>query len=179
MINDSFYLERANLCLSPNYSEREDNEISLLVIHNISLPPGEFGSDNIEKLFTNQLDPKEHPYFEAIHQLKVSSHLLIDREGLITQFVPFDMAAWHAGISNFKGDENCNRFSVGIELEGTDDKEYTEEQYHSLVEVTKELMLKFPKIKKENIVGHSDIAPERKTDPGKSFDWDFFLSSLG
>ena len=102
MINDSFYLERANLCLSPNCSEREDNEISLLVIHNISLPPGEFGSDNIEKLFTNQLDPKEHPYFEAIHQLKVSSHLLIDREGLITQFVPFDMIRFIDTLSPFQ-----------------------------------------------------------------------------
>ena len=132
----------------------------------------------MEKLFTNQLDPEEHPYFKEIYELKVSSHLFIDREGLIVQFVPFDLAAWHAGVSNFKGRDNCNQFSIGIELEGTDNAKYTKEQYDSLVRVTKILMSKFPEIKKENIVGHSDIAPERKTDPGESFDWNFFLSAL-
>ena len=148
------------------------------MLHNISLPPGEFGNENVEKLFTNQLDPEEHPYFKEIYELKVSSHLFIDREGLIVQFVPFDLAAWHAGVSNFKGRDNCNQFSIGIELEGTDNAKYTKEQYDSLVRVTKILMSKFPEIKKENIVGHSDIAPERKTDPGESFDWNFFLSAL-
>ena len=97
---------------------------------------------------------------------------------MIVQFVPFDLAAWHAGVSNFKGRDNCNQFSIGIELEGTDNAKYTKEQYDSLVRVTKILMSKFPEIKKENIVGHSDIAPERKTDPGESFDWNFFLSAL-
>lgn len=178
MINKPFYLETARKCLSPNYSKRESNEVSLLVLHNISLPPGEFGNENVEKLFTNQLDPEEHPYFKEIYELKVSSHLFIDREGLIVQFVPFDLAAWHAGVSNFKGRDNCNQFSIGIELEGTDNAKYTKEQYDSLVRVTKILMSKFPEIKKENIVGHSDIAPERKTDPGESFDWNFFLSAL-
>ena len=178
MINKSFYLETARKCLSPNYSKRESNDVSLLVLHNISLPPGEFGNENVEKLFTNQLDPEEHPYFKEIYELKVSSHLFIDREGLIVQFVPFDLAAWHAGVSNFKGRDNCNQFSIGIELEGTDNAKYTKEQYDSLVRVTKILMSKFPEIKKENIVGHSDIAPERKTDPGESFDWNFFLSAL-
>ena len=178
MINKSFYLDTARKCPSPNYSERESNEVSLLVLHNISLPPGEFGNENVEKLFTNQLDPEEHPYFKEIYELKVSSHLFIDREGLIVQFVPFDLAAWHAGVSNFKGRDNCNQFSIGIELEGTDNAKYTKEQYDSLVRVTKILMSKFPEIKKENIVGHSDIAPERKTDPGESFDWNFFLSAL-
>ena len=132
----------------------------------------------MEKLFTNQLDPEEHPYFKEIYELKVSSHLFIDREGLIVQFVPFDLAAWHAGVSNFKGRDNCNQFSIGIELEGTDNAKYSKEQYDSLIRVTKILMSKFPEIKKENIVGHSDIAPERKTDPGESFDWNFFLSAL-
>lgn len=178
MINKSFYLETVRKCPSPNYSKRESNEVSLLVLHNISLPPGEFGNENVEKLFTNQLDPEEHPYFKEIYELKVSSHLFIDREGLIVQFVPFDLAAWHAGVSNFKGRDNCNQFSIGIELEGTDNAKYSKEQYDSLVRVTKILMSKFPEIKKENIVGHSDIAPERKTDPGESFDWNFFLSAL-
>jgi AmpD protein len=178
MINKSYFLEGAKQCLSPNFSERQGGEVSLLVIHNISLPPGEFGSDNIEKLFTNQLSPEAHPYFEGISSLKVSSHLLINREGLITQFVPFNMAAWHAGVSSFQGLNDCNQFSIGIELEGTDDIDYTKEQYQSLIEVSKDIMLSFPKINKENIMGHSDIAPERKTDPGPSFDWHLYLSSL-
>lgn len=178
MINESFYLEIARKCPSPNYSKRERNEVSLLVLHNISLPPGQYGNDNIEKLFTNQLDPAGHPYFKEIYELKVSSHLLIDRKGLIVQFVPFDLAAWHAGVSSFKGRDNCNQFSIGIELEGTDILKYTKEQYDSLIQVTKILMLQFPEIQKENIVGHSDIAPGRKTDPGASFDWNFFLSAL-
>ena len=137
-------------------------------MHNISLPPGQYGNDNIEKLFTNQLDPEGHPYFKEIYELKVSSHLLIDRKGLIVQFVPFDLAAWHAGVSSFKGRDNCNQYSIGIELEGTDSSKYTKEQYDSLIQVTKILMLQFPEIQKENIVGHSDIAPGRKTDPGLS-----------
>ena len=178
MINKSYFLEGAKQCFSPNFSERQGDEVSLLVIHNISLPPGEFGSDNIEKLFTNQLSPGAHPYFEGISSLKVSSHLLINREGLITQFVPFNMAAWHAGVSSFQGLNDCNQFSIGIELEGTDDIDYTKEQYQSLIEVSNDIMLSFPKINKENIMGHSDIAPERKTDPGPSFDWHLYLSSL-
>ena len=109
------------MCDSPNFSERLKKDISLLVIHNISLPPGEFGNNFIDHFFTNNLDPSKDPYFEDIHEMKVSSHLFIDREGQITQFVPFDKAAWHAGISEFNGKENCNEFSIGIELEGTDD----------------------------------------------------------
>ena len=110
--------------------------------------------------------------------MKVSSHLFIDREGQITQFVPFDKAAWHAGISEFNGKENCNEFSIGIELEGTDNLEYTSNQYETLIEVTKTLMKAYPDISADNIVGHSDIAPTRKTDPGDSFDWDLYKSSL-
>jgi AmpD protein len=124
------------------------------------------------------LDHAEHPYFQDIADLKVSSHLLIKRDGSITQFVPFNKKAWHAGISTFRGREDCNEFSIGIELEGTDESKYEKEQYESLISVTKELMSFFPDIKKDTIVGHSDIAPDRKTDPGKSFDWNYFRSNL-
>ena len=177
-IDNSFFLEKAKICLSPNSSDRKSNEVSLLVIHNISLPPGNYGGDHIEKFFTNQLDHEEHPYFQDIADLKVSSHLLIKRDGSITQFVPFNKKAWHAGISTFRGREDCNEFSIGIELEGTDESKYEKQQYESLISVTKELMSFFPDIKKETIVGHSDIAPDRKTDPGKSFDWNYFRSNL-
>ena len=177
-IDNSFFLEKAKICLSPNSSDRKSNEVSLLVIHNISLPPGNYGGDHIEKFFTNQLDNEEHPYFQDIADLKVSSHLLIKRDGSITQFVPFNKKAWHAGISTFRGREDCNEFSIGIELEGTDESKYEKEQYESLISVTKELMSFFPDIKKDTIVGHSDIAPDRKTDPGKSFDWNYFRSNL-
>jgi AmpD protein len=164
--------------LSENCSERKTEEISLLVIHNISLPPGEYGGGYIEKLFTNNLDPNDHAYFSEIYDLKVSSHLLIERDGSLVQFVPFNKKAWHAGVSSFEGRENCNEFSIGIELEGTDDDTYTEDQYRALIDITKVLMLVFQDIKKENIVGHSDIAPGRKTDPGKAFDWHYYLSNL-
>ena len=177
-MNDSSCLQQANICLSPNCSFREKDEISLLVIHNISLPPGKFGGGHVEEFFQNILDPQAHPYFDEIKELKVSSHLFIERDGSITQFVPFDKKAWHAGVSNFNGRENCNEFSIGIELEGTDELEYTQEQYDTLVEVSRELMVSYPLITKGNIVGHCDIAPGRKTDPGETFDWDLYLSRL-
>tara|TARA_Y100000591_G_scaffold73061_1_gene60731 strand:- start:420 stop:959 length:540 start_codon:yes stop_codon:yes gene_type:complete len=175
---DNSFLDEARICLSPNYSDRQTDEVSLLVLHNISLPPGDFGGGYIEKFFLNQLDPEKHEYFKEIHELKVSSHLLIARDGAITQFVPFDKKAWHAGISSYKDRENCNEFSIGIELEGTDDKKYDERQYQSLIDVTKTLIKTYPKILKENIVGHSDIAPDRKTDPGPAFDWQYYLSNF-
>ena len=177
-MNDSSCLQQAKICLSPNCSSREKGEISLLVIHNISLPPGKFGGGHVEEFFQNILDPQAHPYFDEIKELKVSSHLFIERDGSITQFVPFDKKAWHAGVSNFNGRENCNEFSIGIELEGTDELEYTQEQYDTLVEVSRELMVSYPLITKGNIVGHCDIAPGRKTDPGETFDWDLYLSRL-
>ena len=177
-MNDSSCLKQAKICLSPNCSSREKGEISLLVIHNISLPPGKFGGGHVEEFFQNILDPQAHPYFDEIKVLKVSSHLFIDRDGSIMQFVPFDKKAWHAGVSNFNGRENCNEFSIGIELEGTDELEYTQQQYDSLVEVSRELMVLYPLITKDNIVGHCDIAPGRKTDPGKAFDWDLYRSRL-
>ncbi len=177
-VNKENRLEGARICDSPNFSDRLNEEISLLVIHNISLPPGQFGNNFVDQFFTNKLDPNKDPYFEEIYEKKVSSHLFIDREGLLTQFVPFDKAAWHAGVSEFKGRDNCNEFSIGIELEGTDDLEYSSNQYKTLIEVTKALMEAYPNISADNIVGHQDIAPVRKTDPGEAFDWDLYKSSL-
>ncbi len=152
----------------------EGAEISLLVIHNISLPAGEFGGDSIEQLFTNCLDCDAHPSFDDLRGLEVSSHCLINREGEITQFVPFSQRAWHAGESSFQGQPNCNDFSIGIELEGTDDCPYTEQQYQALQTLTRQIMAAYPAITLDRIVGHCDIAPGRKTDPGASFDWCFF-----
>jgi AmpD protein len=177
-VNKEHRLEGARVCDSPNFSDRLNEEISLLVIHNISLPPGQFGNNFVDQFFTNKLDPKKDPYFEEIYEMTVSSHLFIDREGFLTQFVPFDKAAWHAGVSEFKGRDNCNEFSIGIELEGTDDLGYPSNQYKTLIEVTKALMDYYPEIKVDNIVGHKDIAPVRKTDPGEAFDWDLYKSSL-
>jgi AmpD protein len=164
---------------SPNCSERPPGvQVMLLVIHNISLPPGRFGGTHIINFFQNKLDVSADKYFKEIKNLKVSSHLLIDRRGRVTQFVPFNKNAWHAGISHYQGQENCNDFSIGVEMEGTDSIDYTTKQYESLKEVTLSLMKAYPKIILDNIVGHSDIAPERKTDPGESFDWSRFRSSL-
>jgi|TARA_B110000914_G_C15414294_1_gene423362 AmpD protein len=164
---------------SPNHSERlTESEITLMVIHNISLPPGRFGGSHISNFFQNKLDVSADKYFEEIKDLKVSSHLLINRQGEVIQFVPFNKKAWHAGISLFLGQQNCNEFSIGIEMEGTDSVDYTNEQYESLKEVTLSLMKTYPKIIPDNIVGHSDIAPGRKTDPGKSFNWTRYKSDL-
>jgi len=157
---------------SPNHDNRPDEkDISLIVIHCISLPQGQYQTPYIDQLFTNQLQASEHPSFQEIHQLKVSSHLLIDRLGNITQYVPFNKRAWHAGLSNYLGREKCNDFSIGIELEGTDNSSYTSEQYAQLNRVIFCLQQHYPAILKHNITAHSDIAPNRKTDPGKYFDW--------
>ncbi len=164
---------------SPNQDERpEGGPIDLLVIHGISLPPGEFGGPWIDRLFTNQLDPDAHPYFTGIHQLRVSSHLLIRRDGEIVQYVPFQKRAWHAGLSCFGDRERCNDFSIGIELEGTDDQAYEDIQYRQLIQVTQALMRTYPLIKVNHIVGHNDIAPGRKTDPGPHFDWQRLRQAL-
>jgi AmpD protein len=164
---------------SPNQSARDaDSEIDLLVIHNISLPPGKFGGCHIDDLFCNKLATELHPFFVEIADLKVSAHLMIDREGALTQYVPFNRKAWHAGKSCFAGRENCNDFSIGIELEGTDYESFTDAQYASLIDITKALMQEYPKITEDRIVGHSDIAPGRKTDPGPCFDWQRYRSGL-
>ena len=152
---------------SPNQSNRNsDDKIDLLIIHNISLPPGKFGTGCIDDLFCNRLDADSHPYFREIADLQVSSHLLIDRNGTVTQYVPFDKKAWHAGESSFHGRSSCNDFSIGIELEGTDHEPFLPSQYETLVEVTNLLLIEYPHLNLERIVGHCDVAPGRKTDPG-------------
>ena len=164
---------------SPNCNERPDlADISLLVIHNISLPPGKYGTGCIQQFFCNDLDCDAHPYFDEIRGMEVSSHLLIERDGSITQFVSFDDRAWHAGVSAFCGRENCNDFSIGIELEGCDTEAYTDAQYKSLAAVTGDLMHAYPAITRDRITGHSDIAPDRKTDPGPAFDWGRYRALL-
>ena len=169
----------ARLVSSPNQSERPPaNKIDLLIIHNISLPPGEYGTGCIDQLFCNSLVQDAHPYFAAIANLKVSSHLLIDRSGEVTQYVAFDKKAWHAGDSSFCGKSDCNDFSIGIELEGTDYEAFTESQYNSLIAITDLLLMDYPCLNLDRIVGHSDVAPGRKTDPGPQFDWDRYRSAL-
>ncbi|PQJ95381.1 1,6-anhydro-N-acetylmuramyl-L-alanine amidase AmpD [Chromatium okenii] len=166
------WLLTAQRHLSPNYDQRPLNTvIDLLVIHNISLPPGEFGGNWIDDFFLNRLDPAAHSYFVTIAQLCVSAHLLIRRDGMIIQYVPFIQRAWHAGKSCFQGRERCNDYSIGIELEGTDDMPFTDEQYQTLNTSIVQLRSTYSAITSERIVGHSDIAPGRKTDPGAAFDW--------
>ncbi len=165
------WLNGAKHLPSQNFNARPSTEISLLVIHNISLPPGQFGTGMVEALFTNQLPVAAHPYFAGIAQLKVSAHFFIQRDGAITQFVSCLDRAWHAGVSNFEGREACNDYSLGIELEGEDNLAYSEAQYRSLNQLVNELIKHYPMITAERICGHSDIAPERKTDPGPAFNW--------
>lgn len=154
---------------SPNCDARPtDARISLLVIHNISLPPGQFGGPWIVELFTNRLNPAAHPYFASIADLRVSSHFLIRREGTLAQFVPCALRAWHAGDSSWRSRPKCNDFSIGIELEGTDDVPYEDVQYRTLTRLTRALRRRYPL---NDIVGHEDIAPARKSDPGPSFEW--------
>lgn len=176
---DRHRLTDINQIPSPNFDERPDpTDISLLVIHCISLPPGEFDSPYIDQLFCNQLDPDEHPYFKDIYQLTVSTHLLIKRDGSCVQYVPFDKRAWHAGKSAYEDRERCNDFSIGIELEGTEWVDYTDRQYMQLAAVIRILLEAYPKLSARRITGHSDIAPGRKTDPGASFDWQRLLELL-
>ncbi|BBP79374.1 N-acetyl-anhydromuranmyl-L-alanine amidase [Pseudomonas sp. Ost2] len=165
-------------CPSPNFNERPEGEVSLLVIHNISLPPGQFATGKVQEFFQNRLDVTEHPYFDGIAHLRVSAHFLIERDGKVTQFVSCLERAWHAGVSSFEGRETCNDFSLGIELEGTDDLPFTEAQYASLIALTRQLLDAYPAITQQRICGHSDIAPGRKTDPGAGFDWERFRVAL-
>lgn len=163
---------------SPNYNQRpQGTEIQLLVIHNISLPPSQFGGGYIEKFFQNQLDWNEHPYFQTIEGMQVSAHVLILRTGEVLQFVNFNERAWHAGRSSYLGKAECNDFSIGIELEGSDDQPFSELQYQALSQVTHALRQAYPKIA-SHIAGHSDIAPQRKTDPGPYFQWQKFRDLL-
>jgi len=161
---------------SPNHDARPpETPIELLVIHSISLPPNEYGGDAIERFFTNSLDHSGHPYYEQLKGVRVSSHFLVRRDGRIVQFVPCSKRAWHAGASNWRGRARCNDFSIGIELEGSDFEPYTELQYSALARLTRCLKRAYPI---RDIAGHSDIAPERKTDPGPFFDWEKFHKLL-
>jgi len=167
-ISQAGFANRGVYIPSPNFDVRSNHEISLIVIHNISLPPQQYGSNGIIELFTNQLNPNEHPYYAEIYTQKVSAHFLIRRDGHLVQFVSCLARAWHAGISNWQGRERCNDFSVGIELEGSDFEPFENVQYNTLNELIAALTKIYPI---QAIVGHSDIAPNRKTDPGPYFDW--------
>ena len=175
-IDATGYLENVRFIPSPNCDERPPEcTITLLVIHSISLPPNEFGGSGVIELFTNQLDPTAHPYYLSLRDLKVSSHFLIRRDGEVIQFVPCTLRAWHAGISCWQGKNRCNDFSIGIELEGSDDIPFESVQYERLIALTSALLASYPII---DIVGHADIAPARKTDPGPFFDWKNYRQAL-
>ncbi|WP_027967100.1 1,6-anhydro-N-acetylmuramyl-L-alanine amidase AmpD [Halomonas halocynthiae] len=176
------WLAEARRVPSPNCNERPSGEVSLLVVHSISLPPGEFGGEAIEQLFTNRLAPEAHPFFAEIHQLRVSAHLLIRRDGECVQFVPFNQRAWHAGRSRWRDEgrwrESLNDFSIGIELEGDEVSPYTQAQYRALCRVTAALIESYPAMSAKRIVGHAHVAPLRKNDPGPAFDWAFYAQQL-
>ena len=178
MHSEHGWLVEARRVPSPHHDCRPEDEIpSLLVVHNISLPPGELGGPGIDALFTGTIDPDAPPFFAEIAHLRVSAHCLIRRDGEIVQYVPFDKRAWHAGGSQYQGRERCNDFSIGIELEGTDTLPYTDAQYQQLAAVTRTLISLYPAIA-HNVTGHSDIVPQRKTDPGPAFDWERFKTLL-
>ena len=178
MISQEGIIDVAEFCQSPNFDERPSNSaIDLIVIHAISLPAGSYNTQLIKDLFLNCLDPGKDEFLESIKDLKVSSHFLITRKGALIQFVPTHKRAWHAGISSYKGRKNCNDFSIGIELEGCDDEEFEEQQYDSLSKLINFLSIDL-RINKQNIVGHAEIAPGRKTDPGPFFDWTLLQSML-
>ena len=166
------WLHSARRVESPNRDARPPGaQVDLIVIHGISLPPGEFGGPWIDRLFTNTLPPDAHPYFATIADRQVSAHLLIDRHGRVTQYVPFQERAWHAGPSSYEGRTACNDFSIGIELEGSDSTAYEDAQYVALARVVRVLCETYPRLRPTRLAAHSDIAPGRKTDPGPSFDW--------
>ena len=165
-------IQPARFVRSPNCDAREHcGSPELLILHGISLPPGQFGGDEIEALFTNTLDWDAHPYFAGIRGLKVSAHLLLRRDGELLQFVPFTERAWHAGESSFRGRPRCNDYSIGIELEGDDDTLYDERQYDVLPPIVAAICAAYPSISMRKLAAHSDVAPGRKTDPGPAFDW--------
>lgn len=173
------WITQARAVPSPNFGPRPCRDgIDMLVIHNISLPPGQYEGNYIEQFFCNCLDWQEHEYFSHIEGMQVSAHLLIRRSGELVQFVSLANRAWHAGRSCFEGREECNDFSIGIELEGTDEDPYTESQYEVLLDVTQTLLREFPMMTPGTIVGHCDISPERKTDPGPSFDWQRYRDAI-
>lgn len=169
---DSGLMSGVRHIASPNFDSRPPGvEADLIVIHGISLPPGEFGGPWIDRLFTNSLPADEHPYFAEIGSLRVSSHVVVARDGTVTQYVGFTQRAWHAGKSIYQGREACNDFSIGVELEGTDTQPYEPVQYGALAQIVAALCAAYPRLSPERLVGHSDIAPGRKTDPGPAFEW--------
>jgi AmpD protein len=175
-IDQSGFLKGVRFISSPNFDERSPDEpVTLLVIHNISLPPREYGGDGVIEFFTNRLDPAAHEYYRMVADLKVSTHFFIRRDGEIIQFVSCNLRAWHAGVSNWKNRERCNDFSIGIELEGSDFDAYSDVQYAKLAELTQALTRAYPL---EDVVGHQLIAPERKTDPGPFFEWERYRASI-
>lgn len=177
---DTGLITPARLCLSPNCDARPAEAcIEMIVLHGISLPPGQFGGGEIEALFLNQLDWDEHPYFDAIRGMRVSTHLLIRRDGELVQFVPITDRAWHAGESHFRGRASCNDFSIGIELEGEDETPYDDRQYAVLPAVLQALSATYPGITPRELAGHCDVAPGRKSDPGPAFDWLRLYDALG
>jgi len=173
------WVDQARHLPSPNCGQRPDpDDISLIIVHNISLPPGEFGGGHVDALFTNGLDTAAHPYFRQLEGVHVSSHFLIDRLGDVTQYVACHHRAWHAGRSCWAGREECNDFAIGIELEGADDIPYEPAQYQRLAELVALLQTNYPRLAPEAVTGHEDVAPGRKTDPGPAFDWPLFWSEL-
>ncbi|MCL1050566.1 1,6-anhydro-N-acetylmuramyl-L-alanine amidase AmpD [Shewanella abyssi] len=172
------WFTQARFCLSPHFNSRPLNEVSLLVVHNISMPAGRFGLPYIDQLFQGCLDLSADSSFNDLQGLQVSAHFLIRRDGELVQYVSCDDRAWHAGVSQYDGRSGCNDFAVGIELEGTDDIDYTDKQYVCLGQLAGKLMESYPNLTADRIVGHSDIAPGRKTDPGNSFDWQRFKGLL-
>lgn len=176
----SGWFDGAVVVASPNFDARPRGAtVELAVVHAISLPPGQFGGGYIESFFQNRLDPACHPYFRSIEDLKVSSHFLVDRAGRLKQFVSTHFRAWHCGESSFEGRTACNDFSIGIELEGCDERPFSAAQYEMLTAVLAELAANYPLLTHDRIVGHCDIAPARKTDPGPHFDWDMMHDLLG
>jgi len=181
-----FKVDRGGGLISParqRYSPNQDDRppgmaIDLLVVHGISLPPGIFEGDEVDALFSNRLNPDAHPYFRQIADLRVSAHLFIRRDGRVFQYVPFHRRAWHAGVSEYGGRTRCNDFSIGIELEGADEVAYSDTQYRVLAEAYFAIVERYPAISPERVVGHNDIAPGRKTDPGPAFDWPRLRKSL-
>lgn len=177
-IKDGWLLDERQV-LSSHFDQRPDpQDISLLIIHYISLPPEQFGGGYIDDFFQGKLDVQAHPYFQEISRLRVSAHCLIERTGRITQYVNFNDRAWHAGLSCFEGREKCNDFAIGIELEGSNEQPFTAQQYDALQRLTQQIMQAYPRITRERIVGHCDVSPGRKIDPGQYFDWQRYLQDL-
>ena len=179
MIDKLGYYQKAKQLPSPFFNERPRNcQPNLLVIHCISLPEGHYGGKQIEQLFTGCLDCRADPSFADLQGLEVSAHCVIRREGVIEQYVSFNKRAWHAGVSSFNGVSGCNDYAIGIELEGTDKSAFTKRQYSALASLTDDLFVAYPLLNKQSIVGHSDIAPGRKTDPGVLFNWSHYFQLL-